>query len=92
MAHVLAIRSGVQSLFRVGLLSNKPLLAAVSLTVLFQLLLIYTPFCQRFFETVSLSAADLVIAIALSSTVFVAVEIEKLFLRRCAMRCVSHSV
>lgn len=33
MAHVLAIRSERVSLFRIGLFSNKPLLAAVSLTV-----------------------------------------------------------
>jgi Ca2+-transporting ATPase len=36
MAHVLAIRSERVSLFRIGLFSNKPLLAAVSLTVLLQ--------------------------------------------------------
>ena len=55
MAHVLAIRSERVSLFHIGLLSNKLLLAAVSLTVLLQLALIYVPAFQTLFHTVSLS-------------------------------------
>jgi Ca2+-transporting ATPase len=82
MAHVLAIRSGNESLFRVGLFSNKPLLGAVSLTVLLQLAIIYTPWLQGFFQTVPLSATDLVIATALSTVVFAAVEVEKVLSRR----------
>jgi Ca2+-transporting ATPase len=82
MAHVLAIRSGNESLFRAGLFSNKPLLGAVSLTILLQLAIIYTPWLQEFFQTVPLSAHDLLIATALSAVVFVAVEIEKAFFRR----------
>jgi Ca2+-transporting ATPase len=82
MANVLAIRSGTESLFRAGLLSNKPLLGAVSLTILLQLAIIYTPWLQGFFKTVPLSAKDLLIATALSAVVFVAVEIEKVFFRR----------
>jgi Ca2+-transporting ATPase len=64
------------------LFSNKPLLGAVTATVLLQLALIYTPPLQGFFETVPISALDLLAAAALSSTVFVAVEVEKLILRR----------
>ena len=82
MANVLAIRTGAQSLFRAGLFSNKALLGAAALTVLLQLALIYAPFLQRLFETVPLTGLDLLIAAALSSSVFVAVEIEKLFIRR----------
>ncbi|MCY2929794.1 MAG: cation-translocating P-type ATPase [Planctomycetota bacterium] len=85
MAHVLAIRSGKESLFRAGLFSNKPLLGAVSLTILLQLAIIYTPWLQGFFQTVPLSAKDLLIAAGLSSVIFVAVEIEKAFSRRKAM-------
>jgi P-type Ca2+ transporter type 2C len=48
LGHVMAIRSGDESLFRVGPLSNKPLLGAVALTFALQLLGIYTPFFQRF--------------------------------------------
>jgi Ca2+-transporting ATPase len=86
MAHVLAIRSGIESVFRAGLFSNKPLLGAVSLTILLQLAIIYTPWLGGFFQTVPLSAKDLLIAAALSAVVFVAVEIEKALFRRKARR------
>ena len=56
LSHVMAIRSGDESLFRVGPLSNKPLLGAVALTFALQLLAIYAPFFQRFLETEALPA------------------------------------
>jgi Ca2+-transporting ATPase len=82
MAHVLAIRSDHESLFQIGLRSNKPLLGAVLLTFVLQLALVYTPFLQRFFSTVALPAADLLIGLAASSLIFWAVELEKWALRR----------
>ncbi|MBK5293620.1 MAG: cation-translocating P-type ATPase [Acidobacteriia bacterium] len=82
MAHVVAIRSERQSLFQMGLLSNKPLLGAVSLTVVLQLALVYVPFLQVFFKTNPLPLPDLALTIALSAVIFVAVEIEKWFARR----------
>ena len=81
MAHVLAIRSGTESLFRSGLFSNKPLLGAVLATILLQLAIVYTPWLQGFFQTVPLTARDLFVAAGLSSVIFVAVEIEKGLLR-----------
>ena len=86
LSHVMAIRSGNESLFRVGLLSNKPLLGAVALTFVLQLLAIYTPFFQRFLETEALPLADLAIAVALSTIIFWAVEVEKWLGRRKASR------
>lgn len=82
MAHVLAIRSERVSLFHIGLLSNKPLLAAVILTVLLQLALIYVPAFQTLFHTVPLSASDLVIVTAVATVLFGAVELEKWKFRR----------
>jgi P-type Ca2+ transporter type 2C len=82
LSHVMAIRSGDESLFRVGPLSNKPLLGAVALTFVLQLLAIYAPFFQRFLETEALPVADLAIAVALSTIIFWAVEIEKWLARR----------
>ncbi|MBK9712459.1 MAG: cation-translocating P-type ATPase [Kouleothrix sp.] len=82
MAHILAIRSERDSLFRIGLWSNTPLLGAVALTFVLQLALVYIPFLQGFFTTVALSAADLAIGLAASSLIFWAVEIEKWLLRR----------
>jgi len=82
LAQVLAIRSHRQSLFTLGLLSNKPLLGAVLLTIILQLALVYVPFLQKFFQTVPLSALELTICIILSSTLFWVVELEKLLIRR----------
>jgi Ca2+-transporting ATPase len=82
LSHVMAIRSGDESLFRVGPLSNKPLLGAVALTFVLQLLAIYAPLFQRFLGTEALPLADLAIAVALSTIIFWAVEIEKWQARR----------
>jgi Ca2+-transporting ATPase len=82
MAHVLAIRSERESLFAIGLGSNRPLLAAVALTVALQLSLVYWPPARGLFDTVVLSGADLALATALSSVVFWAVELEKWLARR----------
>jgi Ca2+-transporting ATPase len=82
LGHVLAIRSERQSLFKMGLFSNKPLLGAVVLTFLLQMAIIYIPAMNRIFKTEPLTAEELLIAIAASSIVFFAVEIEKWIVRR----------
>jgi len=82
MTHVMAIRSERQSLFQIGLLSNKPLLGALCLTVVLQIALVYVPFLQTFFKTKPLPLQDLALTMALSSVVFVAVELEKRIARR----------
>lgn len=82
MGHVLAIRSEQQSLFKIGLLSNKPLLAALLLTIVLQLLIIYVPILNIIFKTHPLSAFDLCLTVLASSIVFWAVEVEKWVFRR----------
>ena len=82
MAHALAVRSERYFLFQIGILSNRYLLVALSLTVVLQLGLIYVPFLQSVFSTSALSAWDLGIAIVASSITFWIVELEKLVLRR----------
>ena len=82
MGHALAIRSGRESLFTIGLLSNKALLGAVLLTFVLQLAVVYVPFLQGLFKTVSLPPSDLAISLLLSTVVFWGVEIEKWFKRR----------
>jgi Ca2+-transporting ATPase len=81
MFHVMAIRSERESLFTVGLLSNKPLLSAVSLTFLLQLMITYIPILQGIFKTARLSAVELFICIIVSFSVFIAVEAEKAYFR-----------
>jgi Ca2+-transporting ATPase len=82
MGNALAIRSKEDSLFRIGLLSNKPLLGAVLLTLVGQLLVIYVPFLQEFFRTGGLSLGDLALCLALSTVVFWSVELSKWIGRR----------
>ncbi len=82
MGHVLAIRSDKESLFRIGLFSNKALVGAVILTFALQMATIYVPFLNPVFKTVPLSAGELATTLLLSSVVFIAVEIEKWWFRK----------
>ncbi len=82
MFHVMAIRSERESIFTLGLLSNKPLLGAVLLTFLLQLMITYIPILQRIFKTAPLSAIELFICVTISFSVFIAVEVEKAYFRR----------
>jgi Ca2+-transporting ATPase len=76
------MRSERDSLFQIGLLSNKPLLGAVALTFGLQMAVIYVPFLQAVFKTTPLSASDLAICLALSTVVFWAMELDKWLIRR----------
>ncbi len=77
MGNALAIRSDRDSLFKIGLLSNKPMLGAVLLTLLLQLLITYWGPAQNLFYTQPLPLPELLISLAASTLVFWAVEIEK---------------
>jgi Ca2+-transporting ATPase len=82
MGHALAIRSESESLLRRGLLSNTPLLGAVGLTIALQLATIYVPYLQPVFHTTRLPLDELALCLALSTVIFVVVEIEKWLVRR----------
>ncbi len=82
LGHVLAIRSEKESLFKLGLFSNKPLVLSVIFSILLQLIIIYCPIFNRIFHTQALNLYELILAFILSSIVFIAVEIEKAFKRR----------
>jgi len=82
LAHVLAIRSESESLWRQRMFSNAPLMGSVLLTVMLQLLVIYLPILNTIFNTQPLSPAELLICILLSSIVLLAVEAEKWLRRR----------
>jgi Ca2+-transporting ATPase len=81
MAHVMAIRSETDPLWRLGLGSNKPLLGAVGLTFALQMAVIYVPALNTIFKTAPLSFFELFICLAASAVVFIAVEIEKAWRR-----------
>lgn len=77
MGHVISIRSERDSLFKIGLFSNMPLLGALILTISLQLTIIYVPFFNTIFKTQPLTFNELTLTILTSSIVFIAVEIEK---------------
>lgn len=81
LGHVLAIRSEKESLFTMGLSSNKYLLGAVLLTIVFQMATVYVPSLNPVFGTEPLTPYELAITLGLSSVVFFAVECEKLLRR-----------
>jgi P-type Ca2+ transporter type 2C len=82
MGHALAIRSTKESLFSIGILTNKALMGAVLLTFFMQIAVIYLPFLQKIFDTKPLSIAHLLICLFLSTVVFWGVEAEKWVIRR----------
>jgi Ca2+-transporting ATPase len=82
MGHVLAIRSERESLFSQGFFSNMPLVGAFVLTLALQMATIYVPLLNPIFKTEPLTMIELGFTVAMSSLVFIAVELEKLVLRR----------
>ena len=85
LSHVMAIRSGNESLFRVGPLSNKLLLGRSPSRSCCNSGYLH-PFFQRFLETEALPLADLAIAVALSTIIFWAEVVEKWLARRTRSR------
>jgi len=77
-----AIRSEHDSIFKIGLLSNKPALLAVLLTFACQLAVVYLSFLQHMFGTVPLSALDLGVSLGLGGLLFCSIELEKIIYRR----------
>jgi Ca2+-transporting ATPase len=79
--HVMAIRSENTSLFVQGIFSNKPLIFSVIFIFVLQLIIIYIPVLNVLFKTQPLSLAELSTCVGITSVVFIAVEIEKIFRR-----------
>jgi Ca2+-transporting ATPase len=82
MGFVMSIRSSRDSLFSIGVFSNRALIGAVGLTIALQMAVIYVPFLQSLFSTVALPLSDLAICFALSILVFLVVEFQKWVSRR----------
>lgn len=82
MGHVLAIRSEKQSLFSIGIFSNKPMMGAVIIVLLLQFIITYIPVLQPIFKTEALTLSEFLITGAAASIVFFAVEIEKAIFRK----------
>jgi Ca2+-transporting ATPase len=81
MGVVMGLRSEYDSLFTIGVFSNKPLLGAVLLTFVLQMATVYVPFLNPVFNTAPLTPYEFALTLALSAVVFVAIEMEKLWVR-----------
>lgn len=81
IGQALASRSNVLSFFQLGLFSNPTLLVMAVVTFILQLVAIYVPFLEGFFQITPLSAVQLMICIGMGVLVFVLVELQKLLAR-----------
>ena len=86
LGNAIAIRSRQWSVFSIGLLANKRMLAAILITVAGQLMIIYTPFFNDLFSTKPLTWTELGVTVAVSSLTFWAVELVKLIQRKRSKR------
>jgi len=80
LGHVLAIRSERESVFTMP--NNRMLTLTVLFTVALQLMTIYLPMLNPIFKTEALTLLELGLCLGASSIVFIAVELEKLLVRR----------
>lgn len=80
MGNALATRSDTDSLFRIGVSSNRLLLGSILLTFVLQLAVVYWMPLQTIFKTVPLSGLELLQCLLLSTVVFAAIELKKLLI------------
>ncbi|MEL6397861.1 MAG: cation-transporting P-type ATPase [Cyanobacteria bacterium J06626_4] len=81
MGHAIAVRSDTQMTYQMSPFSNPFVLAAVTITTVLQLMLIYVEPLRTFFGTQLLSPTELAICFGFSTLMFVWVESEKLLRR-----------
>jgi len=77
MFNAFNFRSFTSSVFKVGVFKNPWLLAAVSLSLVLQLFVLYMPALQKAFHTIPLGLEDWIICIAAGSTVLLLGEVAK---------------
>ncbi|HEU4632599.1 MAG TPA: cation-transporting P-type ATPase, partial [Flavisolibacter sp.] len=77
LAHVLAVRSDYEFIYRKGIFTNPFLLGTVLLTFLLQICVIYLPWANTVFRTVPLSLPQLIICLSVGAVLFHLVELEK---------------
>ena len=81
MAVALAVRSPADSLLKVGMFSNRPLVAAILVTFLLQLTVVYVPVLNPLFSTEPLGGDALILTLALAGGMLVVSEVQKLVVR-----------
>jgi Ca2+-transporting ATPase len=79
---VFALRSPRQTLWQIGLRSNRPLIYAVLASAALQLLVVYAPPLQAVFGTVPLGLQDWALVLGVAASAFLTVEALKVVRRR----------
>jgi Ca2+-transporting ATPase len=77
IGQALATRATERPFASLDLRDNRLLMAMVAIVFILQLLVIYVPFLDRFFNITPLPAAELLLAIGLGVLVYVVIEVEK---------------
>ena len=80
--NALNARSDQESLFKLGLRSNRLLLGGIGLAVLLQVMVIYAPPFQKLFYTVPLDLGDWGVVVLMAGGLFVVEELRKLIAPR----------
>ncbi|MBN1991573.1 MAG: cation-translocating P-type ATPase [Anaerolineae bacterium] len=75
-------RSEHQSIFSIGIFTNRWMVLATSASMLLMLLVLYVPFLQPFFSTVPLSLGDWLVILPFMFIAPITAEVTKFFLRR----------
>ena len=88
MFHVFDCRSEIFSVFEIGFLKNKYLLAATGCSICMQLLVVYHPFMREVFATVPLTIVDWVIVLCVSGWTFIIGATRHVFFRRRVSRAI----
>jgi len=78
LANALAARSEHVPLWRLGVFSNRPLIASVAAIAALQAAVVYAPPLQRIFGTTGLSAGEAAVTVGASLVVYLAIELSKL--------------
>ena len=77
--HSYNCRSMSESLFKIGILTNKKLILATSVSFVLQMAVVYVPFLQKVFKTEALGVFDWVMVVVISSFPLWAMEAVKMF-------------
>jgi len=75
--HSFNCRSMTESLFKIGVFTNKKLILATGVSFLLQMAVVYIPFLQKIFKTQPLGLFDWVLVVAISSFPLWAMELVK---------------
>lgn len=82
LGNALSVRSAYYSVFSLGLFKNGKLWAAILITIVLQLLIVYVPYFHSIFKTTSLSWNVMVVILIMTSVSIFSIELLKYFFRK----------